>query len=411
MNIVIVLPTFNEKDNIQKIVTILEEEIFPQIKYHKMFILVADDKSPDGTADTVKKLMKKWSNISLSSGDRHGLGAAYIRGMTYAIEKMGADVLFEMDADLQHDPQKIPQFVKKIDEGYDIVIGTRYSDGGSIPQNWPFQRKVFSTVANLFVRTVFMIFFVHDWTGGYRALTKEVFLKERMELKQYRGYIFQISMLHKVVRDGFKLAEVPFHFSDRELGRSKIAPVGYIFDVVKFVLVTRVIELKRFIKFLFVGGTGFIVQILLQEGTYHLGIATFLAVIAYPLVHAFTHSTHVVALTNGIAAGIGAEGAILSNFTLNNLWTFKDRAHKSFFHTLGRGLTFNITSFGAVIIQSIAIFLGVFLFGENLTIFSYHVPTRVLILFPTIIFLVVPVNYLVYNKIIWKTKHDKKIEK
>ena len=122
MKVVIITPTYNEKGNVDKLIPILENEIFPKIKNHDMNILVADDNSPDGTADEVRKLMQKWKNINISSGEKHGLGAAYIRAMTYAVDKMGADVMFEMDADLQHDPEKIPQFLQKIDEGCDMVI-------------------------------------------------------------------------------------------------------------------------------------------------------------------------------------------------------------------------------------------------------------------------------------------------
>ena len=202
MKIVIIPATYNEKGNIERLITILEEEVFPKIKNHEMYILVADDNSPDGTCVEVKKLMEKWKNIGISSGTRNGLGAAYIRGMTYAVEKLGADVIFEIDADLQHDPYKIPQFIKKIEEGYDMVVGNRYSDGGSIPKNWPLLRKIFSIVANIFVRIVFTKFSIHDWTGGYRALKKEVFLKEKPKLDNYSGYIFQISFLHRAVRVG-----------------------------------------------------------------------------------------------------------------------------------------------------------------------------------------------------------------
>src|SRR3989344_2137400 len=109
MNTTIILPTYNEKGNIEKIIPILEEEVFPKIKSHKMSILVADDNSPDGTAAEVKLLMKKWKNIDLSVGEKNGLGAAYVRGMTYAVEKMGAEIIFEFDADGQHDPKKIPE--------------------------------------------------------------------------------------------------------------------------------------------------------------------------------------------------------------------------------------------------------------------------------------------------------------
>src|SRR5579883_2616278 len=120
MKAVVILPTYNEKENIQKLVPFLESEVFPKVKHHDMAILVADDNSPDGTADEVKSLMKKYKNLDVSTGPKKGLGAAYIRGMDYAIEKMKADVVFEMDADGQHDATKIPAFLEKIDKGADM---------------------------------------------------------------------------------------------------------------------------------------------------------------------------------------------------------------------------------------------------------------------------------------------------
>ena len=241
MKVVIVIPTYNEKGNIERLVSILEEDIFPKIKKHDMNILVVDDNSPDGTSDEVRKLMKKWENIDLSLSEKRGLGAAYVRGMSYAIEKMKAEVLFELDADLSHDPKKIPEFLKKIDEGFDMVIGTRYSQGGSIPKNWGVNRKIQSIVGNLVVKTILMRFWIHDWTGGFRALRSEVFLKEKKELTAFRGYTFQVSFLHKAVRDGFKVAEIPFHFTDRTLVRSKIVPTEYIVDLLKYVIRARII--------------------------------------------------------------------------------------------------------------------------------------------------------------------------
>lgn len=385
MKVVIILPTYNEKENIKKVITVLEEEVFPKIHDHTMAILIADDKSPDGTADVVKELMKKWDNIEISSGEKKGLGTAYIRGMSYAVEKMNADILFEMDADLQHDPEKIPEFLKKIDKGSDMVIGTRYSDGGSIPENWPPQRKAFSIIANLFVRTVFMRFNIHDWTGGYRAMKKEVFLKEKEELGKYSGYIFQIAFLHKALRDHFIISEVPFHFSDRDLGRSKIAQFGYILDVVKFVLLTRILEFKRFIKFLFVGGTGFIIQYAVTFFCIQWGFEQFLA------------------------AMIAGEAAILSNFTLNNMWTFGDTKHiKAQGHFFRRLIKFNTASLASIGLQGLVVFLAVKYLGETTTILGYTNHTALLILFPTILLIVLPMNYFVYNRIIWKTHHLKK---
>src|ERR1035437_7809471 len=301
MKVVIIIPTYNEKGNVERLITILEEEIFPLIKNHDMNILVADDSSPDGTADEVRKLMNKWKNLDINVGEKHGLGAAYVRAMTYAIDKMNADVMFEMDADLSHDPKKVPAFLQKIDEGYDFVIGTRYSQGGSIPSNWGINRKMFSVFGNLLVRFILLKFSIHDWTGGFRALKKEVFLKEKNELNAFRGYTFQVSFLNKVVRDGYKVAEVPINFTDRTLGRSKIAPKEYIIDLLKYIITASIKEklFGSFGKFLVVGGTGFIIQLVI----YRIFISTF----PLPL---------------GLLNWIAAQPAIFSNYNLNNLWTF-----------------------------------------------------------------------------------------
>lgn len=384
MKIFVVPATYNEKDNIEKFITVLEEEVFPKIEGHEMHILVADDFSPDGTGDIVKHLMKKYKNLGISQGERKGLGAAYIRTMGYAIEKEGADVVVSIDADFQFDPFDLIKYVKKLEEGYDMVVQTRYSGGGSIPENWPPQRKVFSIVANLFVRTVFMKLSIHDWTGGFRAITKKVFLDVAPKMKGFNGYIFQIAFLHRVVRDGFTVGEVPLHFSDRKLGSSKIAPLNYIMDVVKFVIGTRLKELKRFIEFLIVGGTGFIVQV----GSQEISVAL--------------HAAH------PLAVGIGAEAAIVSNFLLNNFWTFSDtKKLKQSSNFFVKFVEFNITSLASIFIQIAAVWIAERVLGVNMQILSYIVPTRIVILFPTIIFLVIPLNYLIYNKLIWKTQYLK----
>ncbi len=174
MKIVVVTATYNEKDNIGKLITLLEEEVFPKIKHYDMCLLVADDNSPDGTADIVRGFMQKYSNLDINSGPKKGLGAAYMRTMSYAIEHMGADIVMSIDADLQHDPHAIPEFLKKIEQGYDVVCGTRYSDGGSMPKNWPLYRKAFSVIGNFTVRAVTGRFHLHDWTSGFRAIKKDV---------------------------------------------------------------------------------------------------------------------------------------------------------------------------------------------------------------------------------------------
>jgi len=373
MKVVVIIPTYNEKGNVERLIKILEEEVFPEVKNHEMHILIADDNSPDGTADVVRELMKKWKNLDINSGEKQGLGAAYIRAMTYAIDN-GAEVVFEMDADLQHDPKKIPEFLKKIDEGYDMVIGTRYSGGGSIPASWPIQRKIFSVLGNLVIRTILLKFSIHDWTGGYRALKKEVFLKEKPELTSFKGYTFQVSLLNKVVRDGYKVAEVPFHFGDRNLGNSKIAPMEYIVDVLKYVIVASIKEklFGSFGKFLVVGGTGFIIQ----------------AIILRILVG-------VVKMDPTISNLTGAVAAIFSNYNLNNFWTFKTEKVKSFRQYLWKLLNFYATSaIGVILIQTGIIFLGDVLFGKKFYFLYFIFGTGILLIY----------NFTVYRLIIWRKK-------
>lgn len=376
MKVVVIIPTYNEKGNIERLIKILEEEVFPEIKNHEMHILVADDSSPDGTADVVRGLMETWKNLDVNVGEKHGLGAAYIRAMTQAIDK-GAGVVFEIDADLQHDPKKIPEFLKKIDEGYDMVIGTRYSQGGSIPSNWPIQRKIFSVLGNLLVRIILLKFSIHDWTGGYRAIKKEVFLREKSELTNFKGYTFQVSFLNKVVRDGYKVAEVPFHFEDRTLGDSKIAPMAYIADLLKYVITASIKEklFGPFGKFLVVGGTGFIIQ----------------AIILRVMVGIFNIDPTISNLS-------GAVFAIFSNYNLNNFWTFRTERVKSVGQYVWKLLNFYATSaIGVIFIQTGIIFLGDQLIGRKYYFSYFIIGTAILLVY----------NFTVYRLIIWRKKPHK----
>lgn len=377
MKIVVIPATYNEKGNIERLITILEEEAFPTIKNHDMHILVADDNSPDGTADVVRSLMKKWKNLDVSLGEKKGLGAAYIRAMSFAIDKMGADVVCEIDADLSHDPREIPNFIKKIDEGYDFVVGTRYSNGGSMPQNWPFIRKLFSVTANLIVRSITGRFGIHDWTGGYRALKKQVFIKEKEKVMSYQGYTFQVAFLFNAVMDGFKVGEVPIHFADRTLGRSKIAPLEYIVNLLVYVITARIKELifGKFGKFLVVGGLGFAEN----------------AIILKVLVD-YSH------WNPSLANLIGAAVAIFSNYNFNNLWTFRNQRIKGVGAYLWKMVNFYATSaFGVIFIQTGTIFLGDTFIGRKYYFIYFLIGTALLLIW----------NFTIYNRFIWKENPGK----
>ena len=371
MKVVIILPTYDEKENIKRMIPILQEEIFPQVKNHDMSILVADDNSPDGTADEVRKCMHKWKNIDVSSGEKRGLGAALLRAMTYAIEKMQAEIVFVVDADFFHDPKKIPEFLQKIDEGQDVVIGTRYSNGGSIPRNWRLHRKVFSVVGNLLVRTILMRFYIHDWTGGFRAIRKKVFLKERSKMEEFTGYTFQVAFLHKAIQDGFSVAEVPFHAKDRFLGRSKIAPFQYIINLLSYVITARMQELavSPFLKYAITGFFGYIINAVALEYFFHKGF-------------------HPAA-----AGAVGAELSIIWNFLVNNFWAFSKYKITNPFKVLLKFPQFNLVSLGSLLIITGIIAIGSYFFG---------VDHRQIYLVIAIGFFVIPYSYSMYNIFIWK---------
>ncbi len=381
--VVIILPTYNEKGNIERLIKILEDEVFPKIKNHDPQILVADDSSPDGTEDVVKELMKKYKNLHLNTGEKLGLGAAYLRAMQYAIDKLDADILFQMDADLFHDPHKVPQFLEKIDSGYDMVVGTRYSKGGSIPKNWGIHRRLFSIAGNTIVRLTFMRFWLHDWTGGFRALKKEVFLKEKEGLKDFAGYTFQVAFLHKAVADKFKITEVPFHAKDRDTGRSKIAPAEYIYNLLRYVFKARALELMHspFLKYAITGFLGYLINATTLElfaGVFHF----------HPFVAAF----------------LSAELSIIWNFMMNNFWAFKHQRITKPSKLLSKFLQFNLVSFGSLIIISTTVFIATHLFGNTTLV-------RQTSLVIAIVFFVIPYSYSMYNIFIWKRWHISSLSK
>ncbi|NMB56441.1 glycosyltransferase family 2 protein [Candidatus Beckwithbacteria bacterium] len=372
----IIIPTYNEKDNIGRLIEFIEEKVFPKIDKAKfaMHILIVDDSSPDGTADLVKKLQKKYKNLSLFLNKKKaGLGGAYMKGMTYAVDELDADLMFQMDADFSHDPLVIHAFLDKIDKGYDLVLGSRYIKGGSIPEDWGIHRKFMSLVGNLIVRAVLWTWTVNDWTTGYRAIKKEVFesLRKEMDRKEFSGYTWQIGFLHKTQRKGFKIAEVPINFIDREFGKSKIG-AEYIKNTLLYIFKIRIRELDRIIKFAVVGVIGFVVNLTALEVFYK----------------AF-------GIRPDNAAAMGAELAIISNFCLNNLWTFKDRKISDFRKLIIKFLQFNLTSLGAVLIQKVGVWLGLKFFGESYYLLYFIASVAVGMVY----------NFVMYNKVIWKKEN------
>ncbi|HBO10464.1 TPA: glycosyltransferase family 2 protein, partial [Candidatus Collierbacteria bacterium] len=167
--VVIIIPTYNEAGNV-KAVTQALHKIFKQLKSYSCQILFVDDNSPDGTSKIVSSLARRHPFVHLLLNKRKGgLGHAYKKGMLYALDRMKADIIFEFDADLSHDPTKIPAMLVKLEQGADLVLGSRYIPGGSIPEHWGFHRKFLSVGGNLFIQFIMLNRAIRDWTTGYRA--------------------------------------------------------------------------------------------------------------------------------------------------------------------------------------------------------------------------------------------------
>lgn len=223
MNIVVVMPTYNEAANIGDMIDILLGKVFPKIKNHKMYLLVVDDSSPDGTGEIVSQKMEKYRNVNLLKGEKQGLGAAYYRGFKYAMEKLKAGAIMEMDADFQHDPSDVPRFVEELDKGYDYIIGSRFIKGGTIPSDWGLYRVFVSVAGNLFTRATLGLWKIHDFTTGFRLSRIKGFL-DKIDFSRLlsKSYAYKIHLLVEMYRLGAKIKEIPIKFVSREKGWSKM---------------------------------------------------------------------------------------------------------------------------------------------------------------------------------------------
>ncbi len=380
----VIIPTYNEAGNIHKAIDKLQR-VFSNITSWKMQILVVDDNSPDKTFKIVQEKQQEFENLHLLiNKNKGGLGAAYLRGMKHAFEELRSDIIFEFDADLSHDPQKIPEFLDEIEKGFDMVVGTRYKKGGSIPSSWGLHRKFLSVVGNLFIRTILTNFSISDWTTGFRAITKKTYelIAPEMVGERFSGYTFQIGFLYKAVQKKLKIGEVPFNFVDRTIGKSKLGP-EYIINNIIFLTKTRLQEFfsSRVFKFLVVGS--------IAAGVQLVSLEIFRLFVTYL-----------------VANILSIETAIIFNFVINNIWTFSDRKLKKR-EIPFKFIQFNLTSAGSIIIQMIIAFLGMTFIGLVdlfvIPIINYQLDTGPVF---SAIGIIVGMfwNFFAYNFFIWKKK-------
>lgn len=211
----IVIPTFNEAENIKK----LTDRIF-KLKVPNLDALFVDDNSPDGTANVIEQLQKENNRIHLiKRSAKMGLGTAYVEGFTFALDR-NYDLIFEMDADLSHNPEDVPQFLKEI-ENYDLVIGSRYLTGLNVA-NWPMSRLLLSLFANWYTRIITGLP-LKDCTSGYKCFRRHVLESIGIDQIHSDGYSFQIELHYLAWKKGFRIKEMPIIFIDREIGNSKMS--------------------------------------------------------------------------------------------------------------------------------------------------------------------------------------------
>jgi dolichol-phosphate mannosyltransferase len=216
LKIKVVIPTYNEAENLPKLVTALFS-----LPVAGLDILVVDDNSPDGTGKIAEELGEKWGGrvAVIHRPGKLGLGTAYVQGFRHALS-LGADAIAQMDADFSHPPEKIVELLKLL-ETCDVALGSRYVPGGSLDDQWPIWRKGLSSFGNFYARTILGLD-TRDVTGGFRLWRSHTLDTMPLDRVRSNGYVFQVEMLYVAKKLGFRASEVPIHFADRRWGKSKM---------------------------------------------------------------------------------------------------------------------------------------------------------------------------------------------
>lgn len=211
----VIIPTYNERENIERLVPMVLAQD------PRLDVLVVDDASPDGTGELVERMAAETPRVHvMRRSGKLGLGTAYLAGFRWGLDR-GYVYLFEMDADLSHDPAHLPAFLEAI-EKYDVVLGSRYLEGRVTVVNWPIGRLLLSYFANVYARLVTGLP-IADATGGYKCFRREVLEAIDLDRVESEGYSFQIEMSFRAWKKGFRIGEIPIVFADRDVGESKMS--------------------------------------------------------------------------------------------------------------------------------------------------------------------------------------------
>ncbi len=337
-NVVVVTPTYNEKNSIEKVIKLIVDQN-GKVPGYEIHVLVSDSSSPDGTGEIARKIADKNEKVHFLDVKERGLGLAIVKGYDFALQKLHADVLMQIDADLQHDPNEIPLFLQKINQGYEYVQGSRFIKGGENKISLP--RQIFSFGASFICRALTGIWQISDFTPSYKAYTRQLYLRMDRDSIPWQGttFLIQPAAVVEAYRAKAKMIEVPIKFSNRRADRSKNEVANYIIDIIAYSFEVRLSKWdikfpvlywarrsKTFIKFGTVGVIGTLVDFVF----YKLFIAKF----GFPPPTAKLFSTSI---------------AVQNNFFFNSIWTFKRRRTKN--NVFTRWLLFNLVSSGGLLIS------------------------------------------------------------
>ena len=312
----VVIPTYNEEKNIEK--TILRVlELKKVIKSHSLKILIVDDNSSDGTQRVVNSMMEDYQEIEIIHGTKIGLGDAYKRGFSYAQRMINPELIIQMDADGQHSPKVIKQFIDLAVNGKDLIIGSRFIKGSSTPDfsKW---RRFISLLGNFLVRYLGGVYMIKDCTSGFRCINSSLLKKCNLDHLSSKGYSFQSTLICELIKSGANAIEIPIIFHKREHGHSKLSlndQVEFLINIVRI----RFRNSEDFARYCIVGMFGVFVNF-----------------------SVYWSLTRYLQWSPEFASPLAIEFSIISNFLCHNFWTFVKRQQESIF--LDRFIKFHIVA-------------------------------------------------------------------
>ncbi|OGD95778.1 hypothetical protein A3A48_04100 [Candidatus Curtissbacteria bacterium RIFCSPLOWO2_01_FULL_37_9] len=359
MRLVVNIPTYNERENIEEVIKKIlpQSKLLPNIDLH---VLVSDSHSLDGTAEIVKKISQFNPKVHYLDVKQRGLGIGIVKGHRFAIDRLKADILAQMDGDLSHDSSTLPVMLDFIKKGFDLVNGSRLIKGGNNYLGW--HRRIFTRGSAYYCKLSWGTFDLTEYTNSYRMFTKQLFDKIDFTKIPWRAktYIIQPSFLYAAIKAGAKIKEVPITFKDRKKGYSKAKIIAYTIDVIKFGIRVRLEKSKTLIKFLSVGTLSYFINAI-TLGILNRGEIYNLIVLSKPLlsmIPSFENAETFWFMTIDrlfVSSIISIEFAIIFNFIFHENWTFKYRSHDG--SVLLRFLKFNFSSFGSPAVQLASIMI------------------------------------------------------